>query len=788
MLAIRLIFVIQKKYQMKKLFFLIVSVVTIAFNVNSQNYTVGDLNDTIDVNTVWSYDTVFVDTSLTILDGFKLTINPGTKIIFNGFHKFNVEGCLIAVGTPTDSIIFTVADTTGYYDFSHTGWDGIEILNDNGDMLDNDTSHFAYCQFWYGYNKDDDWYSGTGGAITIGNGMTAIIEKSLFQYNTTILWGGAIGIFYDAVPVIDSCSFIQNNAIYDPMVADGGGGAIAIGHYVSASVFDQTIISNCYFYKNSSMCDEYYGGGGAVKISGRSDALVYNCRFIENNTSYTGGALIVSGYCQPYIINNLFANNTADANGGAVAVKYYAGGYHLNNTFYNNYSGGNGGAYSIGCMNDSIFFANNIIYNNDDLDSDYPDFYIDYEDSNMKFYNNIIESGLASYTDIIQAGNSTDDPMWLDPAANDFRIACGSPAIDAGIDTLSLYTQFDIIGMPRMINGLYDMGAYETQLPSAVALGADYTICSNESTTLDAGAGYTSYLWSTTETTQSIEVTADDEYIVIAANEYLCETTDTINITVHQAPLAIAGSDLVNDCALSDTLAASQPEVDETGIWTILSGGTGSFEDNAEYNTLFTADNIGTYLLVWTVEDLLCTSADTVTVSFNEDTTDPTITCAAGQTIDLNAGETFYLVQGTEFDPSGTDDNCGVASVENDFNQTATLAGAQLPVGTNAIVWTVTDDSGNSQTCSIDVVVNPYVGIAGASDNGISVFPNPTNGIINISNHHQVIENIILTDLNGRTINSFNGNNIDITNVPEGIYFLKIQTAGAVIVEKIVKK
>ena len=52
----------------------------------------------------------------------------------------------------------------------------------------------------------------------------------------------------------------------------------------------------------------------------------------------------------------------------------------------------------------------------------------------------------------------------------------------------------------------------------------------------------------------------------------------------------------------------------------------------------------------------------------------------------------------------GTDDNCGVASVINDFNSTADASGT-YPVGTTTIIWTVTDDSGNTATCEQTVTV-----------------------------------------------------------------------------------
>ena len=51
-----------------------------------------------------------------------------------------------------------------------------------------------------------------------------------------------------------------------------------------------------------------------------------------------------------------------------------------------------------------------------------------------------------------------------------------------------------------------------------------------------------------------------------------------------------------------------------------------------------------------------------------------------------------------------TADNCGVATVTNDFNGTADASGT-YPVGTTIVVWTVTDNSGNTATCSMNITV-----------------------------------------------------------------------------------
>jgi hypothetical protein len=55
------------------------------------------------------------------------------------------------------------------------------------------------------------------------------------------------------------------------------------------------------------------------------------------------------------------------------------------------------------------------------------------------------------------------DPMFADPAAGDFTLLPGSPAIDAGDPTTSAACagQADLLGAPRFAGGRVDLGAIE---------------------------------------------------------------------------------------------------------------------------------------------------------------------------------------------------------------------------------------------------------------------------------------------------------------------------------------
>jgi len=67
-----------------------------------------------------------------------------------------------------------------------------------------------------------------------------------------------------------------------------------------------------------------------------------------------------------------------------------------------------------------------------------------------------------------------------------------------------------------------------------VDLGGDRTICQGMSASLDAGAGFKTYLWSTGDTTSQIQAADSMKYWVRVTNKYGCVATDTA--FVHKTP------------------------------------------------------------------------------------------------------------------------------------------------------------------------------------------------------------------------------------------------------------
>lgn len=137
--------------------------------------------------------------------------------------------------------------------------------------------------------------------------------------------------------------------------------------------------------------------------------------------------------------------------------------------------------------------------------------------------------------------------------------------------------------------------------------------------------------------------------------------------------------------------------------------------------------SVGQTTVTFSVND---THGNSVTCDFKIDVTDnekPTFDCPGNTTLltsnDPIIGNCGFLVNNNSLNPTNITENCGISTVTNNYNGTATLNGSTFPVGLTTVVWTVVDINGNSQTCSY--VVN-------VQDNEAPVTSNcPSNIIVN---------------------------------------------------------
>ena len=85
-----------------------------------------------------------------------------------------------------------------------------------------------------------------------------------------------------------------------------------------------------------------------------------------------------------------------------------------------------------------------------------------------------------------------------------------------------------------------------SELPALpLDIGSDTSICSGDTFTLDAGSGYSSYLWSDSSTSQTITINSSDTISVHVIDTNGCLTADTIFLIVYQV---FTTNDLASIC------------------------------------------------------------------------------------------------------------------------------------------------------------------------------------------------------------------------------------------------
>jgi hypothetical protein len=410
--------------------------------------------------------------SIQIPNDSTLTIMPGVTVNFQSNYQLQVRGRLLAIGTAADTIIFTAANWT-------IGWQSIRFP---GTAITNDTSKIIFCKLEHGKATGSSSL-GNGGAICITNFSKVIVSHCSIANCTAYNYGG--GIFCDSSNVL-----ISYNTIANCTTSNFNGGGIACG-YGSPAILYNTIINNVSFEGGGIFCESLnnntchpiishniisgnsaYGGGGITA----SNSTIISYNIITNNSGAGGmGSGIDVGY-NAIISNNIIANNSPIGTGPGGGI-YCLGGspYFENNTIVNNSSTYGGAVY---CKFSSTpTFRNCILWGNTATNTGQQVYLFD-EGSDPNFYYCDIQGGSGAfelngnfYTGTYQ-NNIDINPLCVSPSGGsgtgyngltaDWSLQTSSPCINTG-DPNGSYPPNDIVGNPRVVNGIIDIGAYEYQ-------------------------------------------------------------------------------------------------------------------------------------------------------------------------------------------------------------------------------------------------------------------------------------------------------------------------------------
>jgi len=354
---------------------------------------------------------------ITLAEGEQLTIEPGVRVEFQGHYSLYVQGSLMAAGTVSDSIMFTINDSTGFHNINSTdgGWHGIRFgyLSPGSD-----SSRIRYCVFAFGKAVGTTTEDKSGGAIAVNQYDDLVISNAVFVMNAAQESGGAVAVAYSDIQLYEN-SFMHCRA------KNGGG----IGIYSSSPEL----------WLNLFVDNHAENSGGGVSLFYNSHCEITDNLFAGNFANY-GGALQIESNCNPVLRNNLIYSNVAYEEGGGADLEENCQAAFINNTIVGNFALFGGGIDVE--VNSSPVFRNTIIRGNTAF-VDGSQIHLFSEDSDPDFYYCDIEGGADSigtwyggsiylnYTGTFE--NNIDlDPVFINQGFYMFLLDDSSPCIDAG--------------------------------------------------------------------------------------------------------------------------------------------------------------------------------------------------------------------------------------------------------------------------------------------------------------------------------------------------------------------
>lgn len=305
------------------------------------------------------------------------------------------------------------------------------------------TAVFEGCTFTNGESLDE-----TSGGVYVGSG-TASFTDCTFRSNI----GKALFGLESRLTLAD-CLFQDNHG------KDGG----ALRTYAGLDNTDYYLhMSRCAFIDNESTTSggAYYG----ISARGTIDA----CTFMGNSAAVDGGA-VYTRHTLMDVTDCLFLSNTAGNLGGAVTNSFGTKPEFVNCTFVGN--GANAGGALAVAFDGRPVISNSILWNNAAATG--PEIYLQRINNAYRAvatiqYSDVEKGLLGTHTDpgctlAWGNGNINADPLFIDPAFNDYHLSTDSPCIDAGDpDYEPAADETDLEGQPRQYDSAVDMGAYEYQ-------------------------------------------------------------------------------------------------------------------------------------------------------------------------------------------------------------------------------------------------------------------------------------------------------------------------------------
>lgn len=227
--------------------------------------------------------------------------------------------------------------------------------------------------------------------------------------------------------------------------------------------------------------------------------------------------------------------------------------------------------------------------------------------------------------------------------------------------------------------------------PTTVTVNADATLCTASGVAL--GSPTTGDNCSVASTTNNAPATfplgnTTVTWTIVDGSGNSATCAQTVTVIDNQLPTITCPSTVIvstdlGSCDATAVVLGAPTTADNCSVASVTNNAPATFP-------------LGNTTVTWTVVDgsgNIATCAQTVTVN---DTEFPTIVCPSDVTVPANFGS--CIASAVALGTPTYADNCTVASVVND-------APASFNLGTTIVTWTVTDNAGNSTTCTQNVTV-----------------------------------------------------------------------------------
>jgi hypothetical protein len=320
-----------------------------------------------------------------------------------------------------------------------------------------------------------------------------------------------------------------------------------------------------------------------------------------------------------------------------------------------------------------------------------------------------------------------------------------------------------------------------------ITLGADQTFCEGTAVMLSAGIGFALYEWSTGADGYYINTTEAGEYWVDVTDENGCSNRDTINLTMVPNPVVTLGPD----------------QAFCEGTFVMLDAGAGFTSylwNTGDVSYYINISEPGEYWVE--VFDLFtCSARDTILLTMDPLPVAPEI-ISGPVTVDTYASNISTYTCDSVADADSyqwavTPSEAGTTSGSGTSTDLLWVSGY---TGSITVTVMAMNDCGNSGISeSFATTVYSSAGLdENAAGKQLVIYPNPADGMITMSLPSQkaFTGDLTVTDAGGSQVYSKAGimipagdvTNLDLGQLPEGMYSLKLSSKSAVYYGKVIIK